>query len=61
MVLLQILAGDGDFWRDRHEKILAGNDPRERCHCGKIAHIFSGGAAYCSGAHMPKLDDGGLF
>lgn len=31
------------FWRDISEGILAGKDPRERCHCGQLARVWRGG------------------
>lgn len=37
-IILTIVAGDGAFWRERHEQILAGKDPRDRCHCGKLSN-----------------------
>lgn len=58
MVLLLILAGDGAYWREMHEKILGGDDPRKRCHCGKLAHIYCGGEAYCCFEHRPQREDG---
>jgi hypothetical protein len=36
-VLLQIVAGDGKYWREKHEQFLAGNDPRDRCRCGALS------------------------
>lgn len=53
-VLTRICAGDGKFWRERHESILAGRDNRDRCHCGKLAHIYCGGKSYCSYECEPK-------
>jgi len=56
-ILAKLCAGDGAFWREQHEGILGGNDPRRRCACGKIAHSFCGDAAYCSVACEPKRDE----
>lgn len=55
-VLTRICAGDGAYWRKHHEAILAGKDERERCHCGKLAHCFTGGKSYCSFDCQPKRD-----
>lgn len=52
-ILAKLCAGDGEYWRELHEGILSGNDPRHRCHCGKIAHISCGGQHYCSFACEP--------
>jgi hypothetical protein len=41
------------YWGELSESILAGADPRDRCHCGALANIHSGGALYCSWDHMP--------
>jgi hypothetical protein len=56
-ILAKLCAGDGEFWRKQHESILAGDDQRRRCACGKLAHIFCGAAAYCSFACEPKRDE----
>lgn len=53
-ILARLCAGDGSFWRDQHEAILAGKDTRRRCHCGKLARIFCGGESYCSIEHEPE-------
>lgn len=58
-ILAKLCAGDGAFWRERHESILAGRDNRNRCHCGKLAHIWqsgpNGGTHYCSYEHSPDV------
>lgn len=66
-----ILEIEGDerhakFWRDISDGILAGNDPRHRCHCGKLATIWRGGEGdgtrACSFDHLPgEMPDGSPF
>lgn len=41
-----------NFWRNRGEGIVNGADTRSRCHCGKLANIYTGGKAFC-GEHVP--------
>jgi hypothetical protein len=43
------------YWRDISTGILAGKDPRERCHCGALANVFSGGIGTCS-EHWARRD-----
>jgi hypothetical protein len=38
-IIARLCAGDGKFWRERHESILAGRDNRNRCKCGKLSRI----------------------
>lgn len=52
LFLLESLAGDGEFWKLRGESIIAGNDNRDRCHCGALARVFSGGKSFCFSHHM---------
>lgn len=40
-----------DYWRKIGMGIRAGNDPRERCHCGKLANCWVNGKEYCSDHH----------
>jgi len=28
------------YWKEIGDGVVAGNDPRERCHCGKLANCF---------------------
>lgn len=51
------------FWRERGESILEGRDNRNRCHCGKLAHISVGSGNggwnyYCSYACEPERSKG---
>lgn len=46
-ILARLCAGDGAFWRERHESILAGRDNRDRCKCGTIARMWINGVAHC--------------
>jgi hypothetical protein len=59
-ILANLCAGDGKFWREQHEGILSGKDPRRRCRCGKIARCWSGGpnggTHYCSFGHRPDAE-----
>lgn len=41
------------FWRDRGEAIVAGRDMRDRCHCGVLARVYTGGKGFCSMGHVP--------
>lgn len=40
-IIAKLCAGDGKFWREQHEAILAGKDNRDRCRCGKLATSIS--------------------
>lgn len=51
-ILTRLCAGDGSFWRDQHEKILAGQDPRERCACGQLANCYCNGKRACCHEHL---------
>jgi hypothetical protein len=57
LVILGLLATDrrAKFWRDISEEIIAGRDPRHRCHCGALATIiqFANGTTkrFCSWEH----------
>lgn len=57
-ILDELTPGHAMYWKEISEGIIAGADPRDRCHCGKLAtgHSFSsaGKAAYCSWEHAPK-------
>lgn len=61
-VLTKICAGDGKFWREQHESILAGQDKRNRCACGKLSTrsvgTGSGWNYYCSFECEPKREGG---
>lgn len=37
-----------EFWRTQGEAIVAGADPRRRCHCGKLAKVHTGGKSFCT-------------
>lgn len=41
------------FWRERGESIMAGADTRRRCHCGRLANVYTVGKAFC-GEHVPS-------
>jgi hypothetical protein len=47
-----------EYWKKVSEGILAGKDPRDRCHCGKLANVSqytsTGWIRYCSQEHAPK-------
>jgi hypothetical protein len=36
------------YWREISEGVLAGQDPRHRCHCGALSNCSSGDKYYCS-------------
>lgn len=40
--------GHADYWKDIGDGIVSGNDPRERCHCGKLATSFGNRGNRCS-------------
>ncbi len=52
MFLAELCAGDGKYWRELGERIVAGEDPRPRCVCGKLAAIYSNNSRYCSSECM---------
>ncbi len=38
LYIMQVLApGHGDYWKRISDGILAGEDPRDRCHCGELS------------------------
>jgi hypothetical protein len=57
-LLREMTPSHAEYWKEIGEGILTGNDPRDRCHCGKLAtgHQFdaNGKASYCSFEHAPK-------
>jgi hypothetical protein len=54
-ILQEMAPGHAEYWRGVSEGILAGKDPRDRCHCGKLANLhIGGGGDYCSYEHAPK-------
>lgn len=62
-IIARICAGDGKFWREQHESILAGRDNRDRCKCGKIAEAWCNGVSYCGARECDPFPptDGGPF
>lgn len=46
--IADLCAGDGKYWRELGERLMAGDDPRPRCPCGKLATIYTGSLRYCS-------------
>ncbi len=50
--------GHAGYWKDISEGVLVGKDPRDRCHCGKLAngsqYSSTGWIRYCSQEHAPK-------
>lgn len=60
-IIARLCAGDGKFWRERHESILAGRDNRDRCRCGRLAHAWCNGVSYCGAGPcdpFPPKDEG---
>lgn len=39
--------GHAKFWKEIGDGIVSGNDPRDRCHCGKLATTYSGDGMFC--------------
>lgn len=59
--ILDVVADDRHtaYWRDISNSILAGNDPRPRCSCGKLATVWqSGGRRTCGEHDTDWLDPG---
>jgi hypothetical protein len=46
-----------EYWRKVGDGIRAGKDTRERCACGKLADVWSGGVRQCSGCWTAKLGE----
>ncbi len=57
-VLLEVMGGDirAAFWREMSEGVLTGNDKRERCHCGVLANVYTGGKSFCM-EHVPGWEE----
>jgi hypothetical protein len=47
-------AGHEKYWKELSDSIIAGNDTRDRCACGKLATWFNSGRQWCSGACRDK-------
>lgn len=51
-LMQQMNHGNGKYWKEVSESIIAGRDNRERCQCGRLARIFTsdefGKHHYCS-------------
>jgi hypothetical protein len=43
--------GHSRYWKPITDGILAGKDPRERCACGKLPCVYTGGKRFCSECH----------
>ena len=42
------------YWKEISDGIRAGKDPRDRCHCGKLATCSQGTDRACSMEHLPN-------
>lgn len=40
--------GHAQFWKKIGDGVMSGNDPRDRCRCGKLATVYSGTGNHCS-------------
>jgi len=50
IIMIAMNKENADYWKKLGEDVLAGKDPRRRCHCGKLANTFVGEEAFCSWA-----------
>jgi hypothetical protein len=41
-------SGHAAYWKTIGDGIVSGNDPRDRCHCGKLATSYSSRGRLCS-------------
>lgn len=39
--------GHAKFWKKIGDGVVSGNDPRDRCHCGKLATSYGGTGHFC--------------
>lgn len=47
-ILEAVTPSHAAYWKGVSDGIVAGKDPRRRCHCGRLAHTYVGDRAFCS-------------
>lgn len=56
-ILEEMTQSHAEYWKGISDGVIAGKDPRDRCHCGQLAKMHIGKASYCSMAHSPEYGD----
>ena len=47
-ILATVVPSHAKYWGEVSEGVIAGKDPRRRCHCGRLSTMTIGDRAYCS-------------